>query len=471
LDTHSILTSSRFDKVDSQTQLILASLLDNRASTHKTRTIVSELHDQVRTLTQIVSRLPAVNPDEYRQPRESIVEAGRRARRDHDSDKVEAITAKIEMFHVSEKIEEKHQGEVQRAILESLRYPMMSARYEEVLEAYPNTFEWIFQDSTEDQLPGNNFARWLKEGEGVYWISGKAGSGKSTLMKHIFDDKRLRQYLKEWARKGRSTGEKTPFFIASFFFWNGGTAEQKSQGGLLRALLHQVLDKYRELIPIVLPTSWASIYSRLLEGKPEVVDETWPVSKLMAAFKTLIKQEKVPIKLCFLIDGLDEFEGDHEEMAELFKGITKSHAVKACLSSRIWVVFKECFCDCLRLQLQDLTANDIQQYVHEKFNQSPAFRRLEIREPDSVPALLQEVILYVEILFSRLRPPFSSRFLIIVSMSSTRDQIPPRQKRQRTEAGPLLDDPSESQPPKRLKSSVRLHSAAFYDSGDFELDC
>jgi hypothetical protein len=224
------------------------------------------------------------------------VEAGRRARRDLNSDKVEAIIAKIEMLHVSESMEEKHQGEVQRVILDSLRYSMVSARYEEVLEAYPNTFEWMFQDSMEDHLPEINFARWLKEGEGVYWISGKPRSGKPTLRKHIFDDKRVGQYLKQWARKGRSTSErKTPIFIASFFFWNRGTVEQKSQAGLLRALLHHVLNNHRELIPVVLSTHWARIYSRLPEDKPEVVGETWSVCKLMAASKTLIEQEKVPI--------------------------------------------------------------------------------------------------------------------------------------------------------------------------------
>lgn len=42
--------------------------------------------------------------------------------------------------------------------------------------------------------------------------------------------------------------------------------------------------------------------------------------------------------------------------------------------------------------------------------------------------------------------------------------IPPRGKRQRAEAGPSLDDPSELQPSKRLKSSSDLHSSAFYDS-------
>ncbi|RDL40264.1 uncharacterized protein BP5553_00243 [Venustampulla echinocandica] len=49
-------------------------------------------------------------------------------------------------------------------------------------------------------------------------------------------------------------------------------------------------------------------------------------------------------------------------------------------------------------------------------------------------------------------------------MSSTQEQIPPRRKRQRAEADLSLDDQSESQLPKRLKSSIKLHSAEFYDS-------
>lgn len=37
-------------------------------------------------------------------------------------------------------------------------------------------------------MKGDSIAEWLESGSGVYWISGKAGSGKSTLMKHLFWD-------------------------------------------------------------------------------------------------------------------------------------------------------------------------------------------------------------------------------------------------------------------------------------------
>jgi len=65
--------------------------------------------------------------------------------------------------------------------------------------------------------------------------------------------------------------------------------------------------------------------------------------KLVAAFKILIKQTAVPLKLCLLIDGLDEYEGEHEEMTNLFKEVTSLANVKARVSSRPWLVFQDCF--------------------------------------------------------------------------------------------------------------------------------
>lgn len=49
-------------------------------------------------------------------------------------------------------------------------------------------------------------------------------------------------------------------------------------------------------------------------------------------------------------------------------------------------------------------------------------------------------------------------------MSSTREQVSLCRKRQYAEADISLDGPSESQPSKRLKPSIKLHSAEFYDS-------
>ncbi len=72
---------------------------------------------------------------------------------------------------------------------------------------------------------------------------------------------------------------------------------------------------------------------------------------------------------------------------------------------------------------------------------------------------------YVGLTWRPLLLRLSLRFtFLIISMSSTREQIATRRKRQRTEADLPLDDPSELQPSKRLKSRTKLHSVAFYDS-------
>lgn len=79
---------------------------------------------------------------------------------------------------------------VQAKILESLYFSSITERFEAVDEAHKKTFQWIFQrpEDTAQFAEGrrwDDFPRWLESGKGLYWINGKAGSGKSTLMKYI----------------------------------------------------------------------------------------------------------------------------------------------------------------------------------------------------------------------------------------------------------------------------------------------
>lgn len=81
---------------------------------------------------------------------------------------------------------------------------------------------------------------------------------------------------------------------------------------------------------------------------------------LLKAFKTLITQDIVPMKLCIFIDGLDEYEGDEMDLIKLFgKGAISPH-VKICVSSRPHVAFTEAFLPLTpALALHDLTKSDI----------------------------------------------------------------------------------------------------------------
>ncbi|KAK7428063.1 hypothetical protein QQZ08_005495 [Neonectria magnoliae] len=72
-------------------------------------------------------------------------------------------------------------------ILSSLSFHGMDARQESIPEAYKTTFNWIFQDEQSNvdgkMLGRPSFPKWLQtKDNSIYWITGKPGSGKSTLM-------------------------------------------------------------------------------------------------------------------------------------------------------------------------------------------------------------------------------------------------------------------------------------------------
>lgn len=113
---------------------------------------------------------------------------------------------------------------VNESLLCSLRFPTMRNRHEEISEAHQRTFSWIFQPPQENTRPWNDFPDWLRGNADIYWINGKSGSGKSTLMRYIYDNPKTSEYLKSWAGYAELD-------VASFFFWNSGSIEQRSQSG------------------------------------------------------------------------------------------------------------------------------------------------------------------------------------------------------------------------------------------------
>ncbi|KAK7735998.1 hypothetical protein SLS63_003516 [Diaporthe eres] len=102
-------------------------------------------------------------------------------------------------------------------LLQSLKFPGFNERRNQVSEAYERTFQWIFMGDdgpTQSDPTGSDwedsdwedsdledidladppeaswdlFSNWLSSTAPVYWISGKPGSGKTTLVKYGFDN-------------------------------------------------------------------------------------------------------------------------------------------------------------------------------------------------------------------------------------------------------------------------------------------
>jgi hypothetical protein len=332
-------------------------------------------------LVQLLRRLDHVNQNQEQNTYGTRLQ-GSHSSTSNDGDLVDSF----ELLGISSAKERFLRNRTNEIIISSLSYDQMITRYEGIIEPYPETFKWVFSDAVAEQLPWDCFVSWLRTGNGIYWIGGKPGSGKSTLVKHIFEDKRFRRSLEIWA-------QKTPLCMASCFFWNSGTLEQRSQTGFFKTLLFQIFTQYPDLVPLALPELWADSYATLSsQGVSRLSPSTWSLRQLSTAFKSVLKQTRVPVKIAILVDGLDEFEGDHEEFVELLKDIGVAENVKLCVSSRPWIVFKDAFSACAKMSLQSLTYQDIGHYTRNRFDKSPAFCSLASADRESKSILIQEVV-------------------------------------------------------------------------------
>ena len=105
-------------------------------------------------------------------------------------------------------------------IQKHLTFRGISDRADSIDRAHESTFKWILDKTPTQDNKCSNFAQWLRGNNGLYWIRGKAGSGKSTLMKYLSASDKTIESLEIWA------GDST-LHIASFHFWSLGTALQK----------------------------------------------------------------------------------------------------------------------------------------------------------------------------------------------------------------------------------------------------
>ncbi|PTB62037.1 hypothetical protein BBK36DRAFT_61791, partial [Trichoderma citrinoviride] len=230
--------------------------------------------------------------------------------------------------------------------------------------AHDTTFQWILDPSKDGQRDDSNervlLLNWLRHGNGIFWVSGKAGSGKSTLMRFIADHERTRRWLEEWA-------ESNKLAIATHFFWTAGTPIQKSQQGLLRALLYDIFRACPEQMAKVIPQRWSRT-----GPLDSAHSKEWSNRELLETLRVL-GRHRSSTRYCMFIDGLDEFDGDHFEMCQVLRELSKSANFKFCLSSRPWNVFEDAFGinSSQKLYIHNLTRQDILAYTQSRLLEHP----------------------------------------------------------------------------------------------------
>lgn len=311
-----------------------------------------------------------------------------------------------------------------------------------------NGDEDLKQDS--DCLLWDNFVNWLRHGRSIYWISGKAGSGKSTLMNYIVQSDRAKEELEFWARDCELC---TP----SYFFWRAGTALQKNQHGLLRSLLHQILEQHEDLIGHIIDREPSKRKSKS-RFSPALVG-TWTLPKLTKSLIALLDQTSKPLKFCFFIDGLDEFEGVGNDLIELLDAIETRPNAKLCVASRPLHVYERGFRDVPKLRVQDFNGRDTISYTNDKFLSSAQMGHFLKESRSRISDLVRELRQKADGVFLWVKLAVEDLFVGLNNEDSM-DQLESRLRRLKPELQQLFERMFWGIDPLYVKESITFLSLA-----------
>ncbi|KAK5057648.1 hypothetical protein LTR84_011649 [Exophiala bonariae] len=197
-------------------------------------------------------------------------------------------------------------------LVESLASADMGVRLAAIEPAERGTCQWIADHPSYKDWASH---RRLEESHGLLWIKGKVGSGKSTIIKHIFQNTPA-----EACRVG-------------FFFNARGGTEEKNSYGLFKALLHQVVMNFPQLSTILIEKYKLK---KRQSGKANVV---WSLPELRELLHDVIMNGgKTPVEI--FIDALDECNEDEiRSIINFFSwcssdAITYGKILRICWSSR-----------------------------------------------------------------------------------------------------------------------------------------
>ncbi|KAI6386511.1 hypothetical protein MCOR23_011360 [Pyricularia oryzae] len=263
--------------------------------------------------------------------------------------------------------------------LKSLKFPGMNERRNAIEESHEETFRWALNDvgaasdesnsesdesnsesddsnseldGSNSELDGSNsrlqwhrITDWLDSNHAIYWVSGKAGSGKSTFMKYLIDHPTTERLLCQ-----RRPGTR----ILSHFFWRPGSDLQKNIKGFFCNLLHQLANHNESIL--------ATLIQHVKDWQDKESHQDWSEKELRSLVKTVIESEPSPI--CVFIDGLDEVPVQQKlwEQVWMLAEFDKA-SVKLCVSSRPELRFENVLREYPRLRLQDLTHDDLQTFA------------------------------------------------------------------------------------------------------------
>ena len=317
---------------------------------------LTEQHDDrytsvYRELTSLAAKLDSCHisaGDHLKTMISSVVESNKhehQATRLHFGNTVQALT--------TSQAQKQEQTIRYERFIDSLRFDDIHVRENEVSQSHSETFGWVYDDHVES--PWDNLKAWLESGQSIYWINGKAGSGKSTFMKFLVKDERTSKALDIW-----SGGQAC--MILTFYFWLSGTRFQRSMKGFLCSLIYQIVSTNEIVLAGILQTHTRMINKRCLGD--------WSIDELSEILEFAIESVNRTDNICVFIDGIDEFDRDEDlqQLLDLIKKLAGFPRTKLCLSSRPETHVERFLSQYSKLRLQDLTTKDMKICIRDRLD-------------------------------------------------------------------------------------------------------
>ncbi|KAJ5710397.1 hypothetical protein N7488_004553 [Penicillium malachiteum] len=236
-------------------------------------------------------------------------------------------------------------------VLESLAFPQMLDRRDNIDPCHPNTCKWI--------LELEEYQSWRSQSHGLLWVKGKPGSGKSTLMLFLHD------------KLQRSQGESSGIRL-DFFFTARGTEMQRTPLGMLRSLLNQIYNRDPTVRPQIRET-----YDRRCKqfgyGKRQW---QWPQVMLEELLASAILASASRQHVVVFVDALDEAGAiSAQQLAGYFHRLVdraekKKLCIQVCISCRHYPIMESG--QAIEIRVEDHNQQDITTYIQDILMQTEA---------------------------------------------------------------------------------------------------
>ena len=265
------------------------------------------------------------------------------------------------------------------ALIFSLETHAQNPRWYHISRTHEKSFRWIW--GTNSGNPG--FTNWLRSEDPLFWISGKPGAGKSTLMRYLAEHKRTVSLM------SRNTDTS---ILVHYFFHELGESQEKTFGGLLCAIVYQLLINLHDKNPATL----ALLYGLL---KPQICPSitsrsALPDDVMMTVLENLVTDCRETIRLSLFIDGFDECHGNHGEQLDFLTNLIrfssdKKLSIRACIASRVETEIQFRLSNEPTFAIHKFTEKDISAYVTSRLRQA---WDLMARQPDGTTSVYDQFL-------------------------------------------------------------------------------